>query len=182
MLNRPESVCEFGLIRLKPGTDLLATRAELQRALPDDVNVLTREELNTLEKSYWQANTPIGFIFTLGAIVGLLVGVVIVYQILYTDVSDHLAEYATMKAMGYSDRHLNLVVLEEALILSVFGFPVGLGLALLIFRGARAATHLPIVMTLPLASMVGAFTVLMCAASGLIAVRKLKAADPAEVF
>jgi putative ABC transport system permease protein len=182
MFNRSESICEFGLIRLKPGTDVRAKQAELMSLLPDDVKVLTRPELNDLEKAYWHANTPIGFIFTLGAIVGLLVGLVIVYQILYTDVSDHLAEYATMKAMGYSDRHLNLVVLEEALILSILGFPVGLGLAQLIFMGARNATHLPIYMTVALASMVFGFTVLMCAASGLIAVRKLKSADPAEVF
>jgi putative ABC transport system permease protein len=182
MLNRPEGVFEFGLIRLKPGTDILAAQSELKRALPDDIKILTRPELNDLEKAYWRASTPIGFIFTLGAFVGLLVGLVIVYQILYTDVSDHLAEYATMKAMGYSDRHLNMVVLEEALILSVLGFPVGLGLAMIVFTGARRATHLPLFMTLPLASMVFAFTILMCAGSGLIAVRKLKAADPAEVF
>jgi putative ABC transport system permease protein len=182
MMNRPEGLVEFGLIRLKPGTDVLAAQADLLRALPDDVKILTRGQLNDLEKAYWRASTPIGFIFTLGALVGLLVGLVIVYQILYTDVSDHLAEYATMKAMGYSDRHLNLVVLEEALILSVLGFPVGLGLALAVYTAARHATHLPIYMTLPLASMVFGLTVVMCAGSGLIAVRKLKAADPAEVF
>jgi len=182
MFNRSESVFEIGLIRLQPGAGVLATQAELVRVLPNDVKVLTRGQLNDIEKAYWRANTPIGFIFTLGAIVGLLVGLVIVYQILYTDVNDHLAEYATLKAMGYSDRHLNFVVLEEALILSVLGFPVGFGLTLLIYRAARNATHLPIFMNVPLASMVFGLTVLMCAGSGLIAVRKLKSADPAEVF
>jgi len=182
MFNRSESLCEFGLIRLKPGSDVLAKQAEIRSLLPNDVQVLTRSELNNVEKAYWKANTPIGFIFTLGAIVGLLVGLVIVYQILYTDVSDHLAEYATMKAMGYSDRHLNLVVLEEAVILSVLGFPIGWGLALLIYKAARNATHLPIYMTPGLVAMVFGLTMLMCAASGLIAVRRLKAADPAEVF
>ncbi len=182
LFNRSDSVFEFGLVRLKPGSDVLAAHRDLASVLPNDVKVLTRPELNEIEKAYWHANTPVGFIFTLGAVVGLLVGLVIVYQILYTDVSDHIAEYATMKAMGYADRHLNFVVLEEALILSLLGFPVGFGLALLIYMGARRATHLPIYMTWGLASMVFVLTVFMCAASGLIAVRKLKAADPAEVF
>ena len=182
MFNRSESVSEVGLIRLKPGADLAATQAELVRLLPRDVKVLTRAELNDFEQAYWRANTPVGFVLTLGAIVGLFVGLVIVYQILYTDVSDHLGEYATLKAMGYSDRHLNVVVLEEALILSVLGYPIGFGLAMVIFAVARQATHLPFFMNARLAAMVFGLTIVMCAGSGLIAVRKLKSADPAEVF
>lgn len=182
MFNRSESVFEFGLIRLKPGTDILAAQADLARRVPNDVTILTRTEMNDLEKRFWNSATPIGFIFILGAAVGLLVGVVIVYQILYTDVSDHLAEYATMKAMGFSDRHLYIVVLDEALVLSVFGFPIGLGLAQLIYMGTRSATHLPVEMTVARASMVFGLTVFMCVASGFVAVRKLRSADPAEVF
>jgi putative ABC transport system permease protein len=182
MFNRDEGLFEYGLIRVAPGSDLLAIQADLIRQLPIDVRVRTRDELFAVEKAFWNDNTPIGFIVLLGAAVGVLVGVVIVYQILYTDVNDHLAEYATMKAMGYSDRHLYLVVLEEALILSVFGFPIGLGLAWLAYSATRAATHLPIDMTLQRASIVFGLTVVMCALSGMIAVRKLKSADPAEVF
>jgi putative ABC transport system permease protein len=182
MFNRPEGVTEFGLVRLKPGSDILSVQAKLQRQLPPDVRVLTRQQFVDLEQAFWDTNSPIGFIFLLGSVVGLLVGAVIVYQILYTDVSDHLGEYATLKAMGYADRYLYYVVLEEALILSVAGFPIGFGLAQLLYMLARDATHLPIVMTGPRAMVVLVLTILMCGISGFAAMRKLRSADPAEVF
>jgi len=182
MFNRPEGLFEFGLIRVKPGADVAAVQADLTTRLAPDIRVLTVGELSNVEKGYWAANTPIGFIFLLGAAVGLLVGAVIVYQILYTDVADHLAEYATMKAMGYTDTALMIVVIEEALILSIMGFPIGLGLAQLLYRVSREATHLPLYMTTPRALMVFGLTILMCCGSGLLAIRKLKSADPAEVF
>ena len=181
-LNRPDGIFELGLIALKPGSDVAAVQASLRRQLAEDVQVLTPPELIAIEKGYWQANTPIGFIFVAGAFIAILVGGVIVYQILYTDVSDHLGEYATLKAMGYSDRQLQVVVLEQALILSIAGFPVGFGLAQALYIGARSATHLPIEMTVARATMVLAFTIVMCMMSGLIALRKLHSADPAEVF
>ncbi len=182
MFNRQEGLFEFGLIKVKPGSDIAAVQADLQNRLATDIKVLTVEELRTVEKGYWNANTPIGFIFLLGAAVGLLVGAVIVYQILYTDVSDHLAEYATMKAMGYSDGSLVVVVIEEALILSIMGFPIGLGLAQLLYKVSREATHLPLFMTTERALMVFGLTIVMCCLSALLAIRKLKSADPAEVF
>lgn len=182
MFNRAEGLYEYGLIRLKPGADIAAVQADLRSRLATDVKVLTIEEMQNVEKGYWNANTPIGFIFLLGAAVGLLVGAVIVYQILYTDVNDHLAEYATMKAMGYSDRHLFIVVLEEALLLSFMGFPIGFLLAQLLYKVSRDATHLPLFMTTPRAAMVFGLTILMCCLSGLLAIRKLRSADPAEVF
>jgi heterocyst specific transport system permease protein len=180
--NRPEGVFELGLIKLKPGSDVAAVAASLEEQLPDDVQVLTLAELLAIEKGFWQTNTPIGFIFILGAFIGMLVGAVIVYQILYTDVSDHLGEYATLKAMGYSDRQLHAVVLEQALILSVIGFPIGLILAQALYIGARNATHLPIEMTAARVSMVFGSAVLMCVLSGSMALRRLRSADPADVF
>lgn len=182
MFNRPDGVFEFGLVRLVPGTDIAEAKAELERQLPPDVRVMTRQQFVDLEQSFWDKSSPIGFIFLMGTFIGLLVGAVIVYQILYTDVSDHLGEYATLKAMGYSDRHFYYVVLEEALILSVAGFPFGFAFALLLYAVARHATHLPILMTTPRAALVFALTIGMCAASGIMATRKLRAADPAEVF
>ena len=146
------------------------------------MQVLTVPQLIEREKNFWRTNTPIGPIFVIGAFIGLLVGAVIVYQILYTDVSDHLAEYATLKAMGYSNRQLYTVVLEQAAILSVLGFPVGFGLALLLYMGARNAAHLAIEMTTARALMVFGFTLIMCVVSGFIALRRVQSADPAEVF
>lgn len=182
MFHRDEGTFEFGLVRLKPGADHAAVQADLKARLPQDVAVRTLEEMEAVEKEFWNTNTPIGFIFLLGAAVGLLVGAVIVYQILYTDVADHIKEYATLKAMGYPDRFLIIVVLEEALILSVTGFPIGFVLAQILYKVSRDATHLPVVMTTPRALMVFGLTILMCCGSGLLAVRKLRSADPAEVF
>lgn len=182
LLHRPEGSIDVGLVRLKPGSDVDAVRAALAAALPNDVTVLTRRQFADLEQSYWNRNQPIGFIFNMAVVVGLSVGAVIVYQILYTDVTNHLPEYATLKAMGYRDRALSLVVLQQALILSVLGFPVGFILAEGLYSGARQMTGLPIVMTAARAFMVFGLTVLMCGMSGLLAMRKLKSADPADAF
>jgi heterocyst specific transport system permease protein len=182
IFSRPEGVFELGLIRLKPGSDVSAALAEIAQRLPTDVTVTTREQFIEGEKAYWDTVSPIGFIFLMGSFIGLIVGAVIVYQILYTDVSDHLAEYATLKAMGYSNRQFYLVVLEEALILSVFGFPIGYALSELLYSAGRNATHLPLEMTGTRAAVVFVLTVTTCALSGLLATRKLSAADPAEIF
>jgi putative ABC transport system permease protein len=182
LLHRPEGAIDVGLVRLKPGSDVEAVKAALAAALPTDVKVMTRREFADLEQSYWNRNQPIGFIFNMALVVGLSVGAVIVYQILYTDVSDHLPEYATLKAIGYRDRALALVVLQQALILSVLGFPVGFVLAVGLYGVSRQSTGLPIFMTGARAFMVFGLTVLMCGVSGLLAMRKLKSADPADAF
>jgi DevC protein len=182
IFSRSDSVFEFGLIRLRPGSDTATVQADLIRRFPHDVRVLTPAQFAAIEVAFWDAATPIGFIFFLGTIVALLVGAVIVYQILYTDVTDHLPEYATMKAMGYRNRHLYVVVLEEAAILSVLGFPFGLGLAEVLYIGARANAHLPTAMTLLRTTIVFVNTLAMCGLSAIVAIRKLRAADPAEIF
>jgi putative ABC transport system permease protein len=182
LMHRPEGATDIGLVRLKPGSNVDAVRTALAAALPPDVMVMTRRQFADLELRYWNKNSPIGFVFNLGVFVGLLVGAVIVYQILYTDVSDHLPEYATLKAMGYRDRALSLVVLQQSLILSVLGFPVGYILAEGLYALARQATGLPIVMTVSRVVMVFGLTLLMCGGSALLAIRKLRSADPADAF
>ena len=181
-LRRPEGTIEVGLLRLKPGADPEAVRATLAAALPPDVQVMTRQQFVALEQAYWDRATPIGFIFLLGSFVGLLVGAVIVYQILYTDVTDHLPEYATLKAMGYRDSALSLVVIQESIILSILGFPVGFAFALLLYKVARDATGLPMVMTGARVALVFTLTIGMCGFAGLLAMRKLRSADPADAF
>lgn len=178
---RPE-VVNVGLIKLKPGFDAEQVRARLAQALPNDVLVLTHRGLVELERNYWSTNTPIGFVFQLGLLMGLFVGSIIVYQILYTDVTDHLGEYATLKAMGYRDGFLFSVVIQESIILSVFGFIPGLALSLVLYHIAGNATLLPMKMTLGRAVIVYILTALMCVISGALAMRKLRTADPAEIF
>ena len=105
-----------------------------------------------------------------------------IVTVLFADVSDHLAEYATLKAMGYTNGYLASVVLQEAAILAVLGFIPGLAVSLLLYRAAGEATRLPLEMSLPLGGLVLLLTVAMCALSGIVALRKIRSADPAEIF
>ena len=180
--DRKAGLIDIGLIKLKPGANSEDVIASLRQVLPKDVQVLSKQEFINKETAYWATSTPIGFIFALGTAMGFIVGTVIVYQILYSEVSDHLAEYATLKAMGYTQTYLLLVVLQEALILASLGYLPGFGLAVFMYNLAKGATLLPIVMTYNRAILVLILTILMCFISGAIAVRKLRSADPADIF
>jgi putative ABC transport system permease protein len=173
---------DIGMIKLKAGSDPQAVRKELQAILPNDVLVLTREELLEREETFWANSTPIGFVFRLGLLMGLIVGSVVVYQILYNDVSEHLAEYATLKAMGYTDRFLFGLVIQESLILSLLGFLPGLVLSQVVYTIAYRATLLPLRMDPVRVTVVYLLTAGMCVFSGALAMRRLRLADPAEIF
>ncbi len=176
------SEVNVGLITLTEGVDPEQMVIALQATLPEDVKVLTRQQFVDFEKDYWANSTPIGFIFTLGTAIGFIVGLVIVYQILYADVSDHLPEYATLKAMGFTDSYFFMVVLQESLILALLGFLPGVGISMGLYSLAKGATMLPIAMTTQRATNVLILTIIMCTISGAIAIRKLRSADPAEIF
>lgn len=182
MPQTPPGSIELGLIRLRAGTDPEQVANRLRRLLPDDVRVFTKAAFEEFEKTYWRTSTAIGFIFTLGAAMGFVVGCVIVYQILYSDVSDHLAEYATLMAMGYGLPRLLAVVAREGLLLAVFGYLpaylAGQGLYVLV----RTGTRLPVFMESERALFVFAMILLMCMASAALAMRRLGDADPAEIF
>lgn len=180
--DRKAGLIDIGLIKLKPGANPETVVAQLRQYLPKDIQVLSKQEFIQKEKDYWATSTPIGFIFALGTVMGFIVGTVIVYQILYSEVSDHLSEYATLKAMGYSQTYLLLVVFQEAFILASLGYIPGFGFAVFLYSIAKNATLLPIYMTVSRAILVFLLTMLMCFISGLISVRKLQAADPADVF
>ena len=180
--DRKAGLIDIGLIKLKPGANPETVVAQLRQYLPKDIQVLSKQEFIQKEKDYWATSTPIGFIFALGTVMGFIVGTVIVYQILYSEVSDHLSEYATLKAMGYSQTYLLLVVFQEAFILASLGYIPGFGFAVFLYNIAKNATLLPIYMTVSRAILVFLLTMLMCFISGLISVRKLQAADPADVF
>jgi putative ABC transport system permease protein len=182
LMSRDKGLIDVGVIRLTPGSDPKITAQEMAKILPKDVKVFTKEEFINFERKYWQEGTSIGFIFTLGTVMGFIVGIVIVYQILYTDVADHLSEYATLKAMGYTDWYLLTVVFQEAIILAAIGFMPGMLASIGLYTMTRNATSLPLLMTVARASTVFLLTVIMCLVSGAIAVRKLRAADPADMF
>lgn len=180
--NTPPGSIEVGLVRLQEGTDAAAVVEQLNALLPDDVTVLTKQGFIDFEQNYWRTSTSIGFIFTLGAAMGFVVGCVIVYQVLYSDVSDHLPEYATLMAMGYKLRTLLGVVVREGLLLALFGYlpayAAGQGLYLLV----RSATALPVAMDFSRAMTVFSMILVMCMASAGLAMRRLVDADPAEIF
>jgi putative ABC transport system permease protein len=180
--DKPRSEIQLGLIRLKPGVDAGQVRDAMEEYLPDDVLVMTQAQFVQREKDYWNSATPIGYIFAFGAIMGFVVGAIIVYQILFADVSEHLNEYATLRAIGYKNRFVTGIVLQQAAILAVLGYLPGLGVAWWLYGKAAGATNLPLYVTQDRAVTVFLMTLTMCAISGLLAVRKVRRLDPAEVF
>lgn len=179
---RTPGLIELGLVRVVPGADPAAVRDELRRRLPADVSVLLREELAQRDMGYWGRVTPIGYILGFGVIMGFVVGAIIVSQILFADVTDHLPEYATLKAIGYGTPFLFGVVFFEAVFLAVLGYVPGLLLSMRLFTLARNATQLPLLMTRSSNLFVFALTLTMCVIAGALAMRKVQSADPAEIF
>ncbi len=179
---RKASNTDLVALRLTPGADIAATQARLTKLLPPDVMVLTHPELVQWERNYWENTTPIGFIFAFGSLMGLIVGMVIVYQILFADIATHLSEYATLKAMGYSGGYLSRVVLAAAAILALLGFVPGMLAAAGLYDLVAKATLLPLRMDMTRGVLVFALIFGMCSAAGLLAMRKLRDADPADMF
>jgi putative ABC transport system permease protein len=175
-------LAHLGLIQLAHGADPLQVKKALRAALPDDVNILTLDEFIAEERSFWQNATPIGFIFTFGLVIGVIVGMVICSQVLQADVTAHLKEYATLKAIGYTSAYLTWIVLQEALWLGVLGFLPSFAVCLFLYGLLSELTELPLYLTLPRVAIVFTLTCFMCVASGLLAVRKVQQSDPAEVF
>jgi putative ABC transport system permease protein len=170
------------LLQVARGASISQTQARLRESLPDDIRVFTREELMRHEIEYWARRTPIGFVITAGLVVGFIVGAVIVYQILYTDLTDHLREYAVLKATGCSDGFLHGVVWQQSLILAVGGFLPATLLAWGVLALTRAATSLPAALSAGKCVLVLTLTTAMCVVAGTFALRVLRHADPAEVF
>ncbi len=173
---------QMGVIQLQPGANPKQVQATLSGFLDPSVRVLTLQELEETEVKYWRRNSSFGIIFGVGVLVGLVVGGIIVYQILYSDVSDHLGEYATLKAMGYDDGFVVAIILQESLILALLAFAPSLLLSLGLYGFLARATSLMVVMTLERAVLVFLFTLAMCSASGWLATGKLRQLDPAEIF
>lgn len=180
---RPAGVVSLALLRVEPGRDPSEVAARLAAWLPaSDTRVMTYDEFILSEKAFLRKDSPIAFIFSFGVAMGMIVGAAIVYQVLSSDVNDHLAEYATLKAIGFSQNYLLGVVFEEALILAALGFLPSLAVSFGLYAATHAATALPISMPWDRPPFVFALTFCMCCASGALATRNLAHADPADVF
>jgi len=180
--SNPKGSIEIGLIKLSNESDHQLIKNILNKSLPNDVRVLTKNEFIDFEKNYWRDSTAIGFIFSLGALMGFVVGCVVVYQILYSDVSDHLPEYATLMAMGYRLKSLLFVVAREGFLLALFGYIPAYISGQILYAVIRNSTKLPISMDSSKSVLIFILILIMCMGSAAIAMRKLVDADPAEIF
>ncbi len=176
---------DLGLIRLAEGVDPEPTRNRLERELGAEavgVRVLAPGRMIDAERWFWLQHTPVGWIFLLGVALGFVVGVVICFQVLSSDIRDHLAEYATLKAIGYGNSYLVKVVVLQASLLAVLGFLPSLAAADALYRLLRGMVGLPMRLDGLTVLAVFALTLLMCLSSAYLAIRKLFRADPAELF
>ena len=172
----------LGLIRLEEGRSPDTIQKELQYLYGEELQVRTKKELIEQEQNYWNTASSFGVIFGFGTFMGLLVGGVVVYQVLYTDVSDHLKEYATLKAMGFSNTYILIIVIQEAFLLGISAFIPATLLSAAMYSFLTSAAGIRISMTSDKTILVGSLTMGVCAASAAIAIRKLRDADPASVF
>jgi len=161
------------LIREIPGRPLVGR---------EDIGILTRGELIGQEINYWIWKKSIGLTFLFGVGVAVIVGLVVVYQVLSSDIMDHFREYATLKAMGYTNRYLASVVIQEALMLALFGYLPAYLAAQLLYLMTRNAVNLPMNMTAERAIGVMVLSFLVCGTAALLSVRKVAASDPASLF
>jgi putative ABC transport system permease protein len=173
---------ELGVIKLAPGSDAATVQRAIAVAVPTGVSVLTKAQLLELERKFQADVSSAGPIFAMGTLVGFIVGMLISYQIIYTDVAEQQPQYATMKAMGYRTRYLIQVVLEQAILSALAGWIPAVLLSIVIFRIVGEIALLPLHMTIGLALISLALTLAMCLISAVLAVRRVVTADPAEVF
>ena len=178
----PQGVVNVGVLKLKEGANVGNCLKNLKEILPDDVSVMTKEKFIENEKQYWANRTPIGFVISASMAVAIFVGAIIVYQILYTDVTDHLPEYATLKAIGFDDKFFIWVIIQESLILSILGFIPGTAIAALLYYATRVIANMPTYLTFTNLAIVFLLTLFMCSIAGLLATRRLRMANPADIF
>jgi putative ABC transport system permease protein len=173
---------ELGVIKLTPGSDSLTVQRAIAAAVTTDVAVLTKPQLLELERKFQADVSSAGPIFVMGTLVGFIVGMLIAYQIIYTDVAEQQPQYATMKAIGYPTRYLVQVVLEQATLSALAGWVPAVLVSILLFRIVGQLALLPLHMTMELALVSLLLTLGMCLISAVLAVRRVISADPAEVF
>ena len=173
---------EFGIVKIRPGEDPARVQQSLRATLPGDVRVLTKPELIAFEHDFQADISSAGPIFWMGALVGFVVGMLISYQIIYTDLSDQLPQYATLKGMGYETGYLVRVVIEQAALSALAGYAPAWLACLVVYRVIGGMTLLPLHITWQLTLLSLGLTLGMCLLSAMLAIRRVIAVDPAEVF
>jgi putative ABC transport system permease protein len=182
LMRAPWSKPIMGVIRLAPGASPEDVRQRILSHVPEDITVLTPAEARERENDFTLRSSPIGILFAIGMIAGLVIGTMNCYQVLYTEVTDHLKQYATLKAMGFSDGFLRATILAQAALLSGTGFVVGFVLSVIADAYISSVTLLPVRIHFVSGSLVCLGTVAMCILAGWIAIRRTQAADPAALY
>ncbi|MFN0020386.1 MAG: FtsX-like permease family protein [Pirellulaceae bacterium] len=180
----PLRAVDLGIVQVKPGAtvSLKDLQAQLVNELPGDVAVFTKQEFIKRERRFWSVSTPVGYIFLVGTVIGFVVGVIICYQIIHADIADHLPEFATLKAMGYSTFYFIWLVIGEGLYLSLIGFIPGAFLSYALYMLLAWRTGLLMEFRPDVSGIVLVSTMVMCVSSGVFALRKLLLTDPASLF
>jgi putative ABC transport system permease protein len=172
----------LGPIQLKPGVDPDQAAADLRKVLAADTQIFTRSELEAHETAYWTTRTSVGLIFGSGLIISFVVGIMVVYQTLATQVSRQLPQFATLKAIGYRDRFLSGTVVTMSLLIVIVGFVPALAVALVVYSVIKDETLLPVAMTGARVAVVFVAALAMASVSALLSLGSLRRADPADIF
>jgi putative ABC transport system permease protein len=170
----------FILVKATPGQDIEALRSRLLARLKD-VDVLTSSEFSNKTRFYWMFTTGAGVAVLLAALLGLVVGVVVVAQTIYATTMDHLAEYGTLKAMGATNNYLYRVIIQQAVISAIVGYSLAMIVSTVVVR-ASAKGGAAILLPLPMAIAMLGLTVMMCTGAALVSINKVTRLDPATVF
>ena len=179
---RPPDTVNLGLVTLKPGADPERVAQAMRAVLPADTQVFTRPELAAHEVRYWTTRTATGLIFGSGLAISFVVGIMVLYQTLATQITRQLPQFATLKAIGYTDRYLDAIVLIESFLVTAVAFVPALGAALAVYALIRSETLLPLSLNAGELGTVFAITLVMAAVSAFLSLAGLRRADPAEVF
>jgi putative ABC transport system permease protein len=181
-LTAADRAIDIGVIHLRPGADPQRVQERISVLLDQDVEVMTKREFIAKEQGFWDRVAPVGTVFNIGVVMGFIVGLAICYQVLFSDIADRMAEFATLKAVGHGERWLMGVVVLQAVFLSLLGYAVGLVVSQGLFLLIRNATGLPMEFKPLGALMILGLTVAMCVLSGLLAAQRLTRVDPAQLF
>jgi putative ABC transport system permease protein len=179
---RSLDMLNLGLIKLKAGSNADDVARRIREILPADAKVFTRPEIEKQEIAYWQTRTATGVVFGFGVVMSIIVGIVIVYQTLATQITRNLKQYATLKAMGYGDGYLRSIVVYVGLFMGTIAYMPAFAAAIVIYGRVRVIARLPVEMTVARVIAVLILSTAISVASALIAVRVLRRADPADLF
>ncbi len=182
LVRRDARMVNFGLIRVAPGADITTIKRNLKENLPDDVLIFDRQKLITNEQDYFIYVLPVGIMFQVGVIIAFIIGSVILFQVLVTEITNKLNEYATLKAMGFTTKNIYNIGFTQAFLFAFMGYMPALAITIGLFHFLRIKAKLPAEFTLGLAGFVFFITLLMCIIPGFLALQKVRKADPAELF